>query len=127
MKHPKRRAKCMECERLREELSIETMYYGRTIEVLKKESRTCREQTVMLDVLVRAFERVQRFAKDANDNENDVHSLYRDEFSAFVRFFDDVNLILAGSRDTLCGSKWINAAALLEARNRYAKAMEEIQ
>lgn len=44
----------------------------------------------------------------------------------FVRFFDDVNLILAGSRDTLCGSKWINAASLLEARNRYAKAMEEL-
>lgn len=83
MKNPKR-AKCKECERLQDELDVESAYYERTIEILKKHRE------------------------------------------AFLRFFDDVNLILSGSRDTLCGSKWINAASLLEARNRYAKAMEEL-
>lgn len=53
-------------------------------------------------------------------------SSFRQERAAFVRFFNDIDLILAASADTLCGSKWINAAALLEARKRYAEAMEKL-
>jgi hypothetical protein len=85
------------------------------------------ESQAMLDALCRALEQANNnyewvYATSKQKGETIIG--LRKERNEFCNFMAEIDIILTHhSVDSICGSKWIAATALLNARKRYAEAV----
>jgi hypothetical protein len=94
--------------------------------------RTIAEQSLMLDCMAKALEAASGLYgcvdRECEELVYEQYALKKEieklqaERREFCDFMHDVEVILAHhSADAICGSKWIPAQALLNARKRYAE------
>jgi len=127
---PAKPKKCRNCERLRIESESRRVSLSQYIDIEREMYRHARAEATRLSGELESIRRERDEAKRdsamwqsswtfdtaiLNKRVRDIES-ERNDLSEFLH---DVQLVMAGAQDTLCGSRWFNAASLKMAFERY--------